>query len=175
MGEDLGRFFLRQLIDAIEYLHRKGIVHRDLKLENILVDELMNLKIVDFGFATYKNIKKLQSYKGTRVYMAPEIKKKAQYDGRKVDVFSTGVILFVIVNGIFPFKEASRTDPYYNLLKQGRHDKYWFKVGLSGLSQDFKTLILKMLAPDPADRPSFSQLREDPWLKNEVDFERCRQ
>ena len=59
MGEKAGRFFMNQLIDSIEYMHKKGVVHRDLKLENILIDRKMNLKIVDFGFATYKSIKKL--------------------------------------------------------------------------------------------------------------------
>lgn len=82
MGENAGRYFLSQMIDALEYMHKKGVVHRDLKLENILIDDKMNLKIVDFGFATYKTIKKLQSYKGTKTYMAPEIKKRHSYDGR---------------------------------------------------------------------------------------------
>ena len=82
MGENAGRYFLSQMIDALEYMHKKGVVHRDLKLENILIDDKMNLKIVDFGFATYKTIKKLQSYKGTKTNMAPEIKKRHNYDGR---------------------------------------------------------------------------------------------
>lgn len=119
MGEQAGRFFMNQMIDSIDYMHRKGVVHRDLKLENILIDKKLNLKIVDFGFATYKNIKKLQSYKGTKTYMAPEIKKRQNYDGKKVDVFSTAVILFIIVNGIFPFKEATSSDVYYQLITQG--------------------------------------------------------
>lgn len=97
-------------------MHNKCVVHRDLKLENILVDDQMNLKIVDFGFATYKRVKKLTSYKGTKTYMAPEIRKGYVYDGRQADVFSTAVILFIIVHGIFPFKEATGVDTYYKLL-----------------------------------------------------------
>ena len=66
----------------MEYMHDMGVVHRDLKPENILVDEEMNLKIADFGFATYKKIEALKSYRGTLTYMAPEIKQSMVYDGR---------------------------------------------------------------------------------------------
>lgn len=62
-------------------MHGKGVVHRDLKLENILVDDKLNLKVADFGFATFRNVHKLKSYKGTKTYMAPEIKLQKQYDG----------------------------------------------------------------------------------------------
>jgi serine/threonine protein kinase len=82
MGEEDGRFFLHQLCDVMSYIHGKGVVHRDLKLENILVDENMNLKVADFGFATYKKINKLNSYRGTMTYMAPEIKEGKTYDGK---------------------------------------------------------------------------------------------
>ena len=97
MGEDGGRYFMRQMIDVLGYMQGKGVVHRDLKLENILVDDLLNLKVADFGFATYKRIHKLQSYRGTMTYMAPEIKEGKTYDGTQIDMFSTGVILFIIV------------------------------------------------------------------------------
>jgi len=97
MGEDYGRFFLGQMIEVIGYMQSKGVVHRDLKLENILVDEMMNLKVADFGFATYKKINKLQSYRGTMTYMAPEIKEGKVYDGKQIDMFSIGVILFIII------------------------------------------------------------------------------
>jgi len=74
MGEDAGRFFLHQMLDSVEFMHSKRVVHRDLKLENILIDDDLNLKVADFGFACYKNIDTLKSYRGTMTYMAPEIK-----------------------------------------------------------------------------------------------------
>merc|ERR1719364_469789 len=94
MGEDGGRFFLSQMLDVLSYMQGKGVVHRDLKLENILVDDHLNLKIADFGFATYKKIDRLKSYRGTMTYMAPEIKEGKVYNGKQIDIFSTGVILF---------------------------------------------------------------------------------
>ena len=81
MGEHAGRFFFSQLIDAMDYMHTKRVVHRDLKLENILVDERLNLKVADFGFACYKSIDSLKSYRGTMTYMAPEIKEGKTYKG----------------------------------------------------------------------------------------------
>ena len=97
MGEDAGRFFVSQMLDALDYMHVKRVVHRDLKLENILVDDQFNLKLADFGFATYKSIDALTSYRGTMTYMAPEIKEGKTYKGTQVDLFSLGVILFIIV------------------------------------------------------------------------------
>ena len=69
------------MLDALEYLHNHGVVHRDLKLENILIDNDLNIKIADFGTATNKNIEKLIDYAGTKGYMAPEIIKENTYNG----------------------------------------------------------------------------------------------
>lgn len=76
VGEEAGRDFLTQMLDVMEFMHTKGVVHRDLKLENILLDYDLNLKMTDFGFSTYNNIEKLDTYQGTKTYMAPEIKKR---------------------------------------------------------------------------------------------------
>ena len=116
MGEDTGRFLITQLLDSLDYIHKKRVVHRDLKLENILVDEHFNMKLADFGFACYKNIDALTNYRGTMTYMAPEIKEGKTYKGTQVDLFSLGVILFIIVQGIFPFKEARKEEFFYQLL-----------------------------------------------------------
>lgn len=140
------------------------MVHRDLKLENILVDDQINLKVADFGFATYKKINKLKSYRGTMTYMAPEIKEGKQYDGRQIDIFSTGVILFIIVQGIFPFKEAKKDEYFYNLILNNKLDTYWKKVGGNSLSDDFKDLILKMFSYDGSKRPTIDQLKAHPWI-----------
>jgi len=164
MGEDAGRYFLTQMLDVLGYMQSKNVVHRDLKLENILVDDQINLKVADFGFATYKKINKLKSYRGTMTYMAPEIKEGKQYDGRQIDIFSTGVILFIIVQGIFPFKEAKKDEYFYNLILNNKLDTYWKKVGGNNLSDEFKDLILRMFSYDGNKRPTIDQLKAHPWI-----------
>lgn len=168
MGEDAGRYFMTQLIDSIEYIHTKGVVHRDLKLENILVDDDVNLKVADFGFATFKKVNRLKSYRGTMTYMAPEIKLGKTYDGKQIDIFSIGVILFIIVQGIFPFKEAKTDEYFYNLLIKEKYETYWKKVGGESLSADFKDLIIKMVNLDGSKRPTMEQLKNHPWMKKSI-------
>jgi len=163
------------MLDVLGYMQGKGVVHRDLKLENILVDDQLNLKVADFGFATYKKINKLQSYRGTMTYMAPEIKEGKIYDGKQIDIFSTSVILFIIVQGIFPFKEAKKDEYFYNLLLQGKVDHYWKKVGGSTLSPEFKDLILKCFSYDGKMRPTLDEIRKHPWMTKQFSTKLARQ
>ena len=113
MREDLGRLFLSQVIDVLSYLNEKGAVHRNLKLENIYVDNNLNIKLFDFGYATFTDINNLSSLRGTLPYMAPEVIYRKRYDGSKADIFSVGVILFIMMQGIFPFNSATHDDVYY--------------------------------------------------------------
>jgi len=175
MGEHGGRFFVGQLLESIGYMHSRVVVHRDLKLENILVDSQLNLKIADFGFACYKNIDSLTQYRGTMTYMAPEIKEGKTYKGRQVDMFSLGVILFIIVQGIFPFKEARKEEYFYNLLLTGKIDTYFNKVNGTGLSPAFKDLILKLFAYDGDQRMTIEEFRAHEWLNDSsFDHEQTR-
>ena len=131
---------LKGLLDAVE--------------QSVAIDDNLNLKIADFGFATYTKIDRLKSYRGTMTYMAPEIKEGLVYDGKQTDVFSAGVILFIVVLGIFPFKEAKKDEYFYNLLLKGDYATYWKKTGGQGLSEPFKDLILRLFSYDGKDRPT---------------------
>lgn len=84
-----------------------------------------------------------------------------------------GVILFIIVQGIFPFQEARIEEYFYNLLVTGQIDKYWSKVNGAALSLEFKELILSMFSHDPSKRPSIAEIRAHPWMNptKEPDFE----
>lgn len=177
MGEDVGRFFAHQILDTLEHLHSQRVVHRDLKLENILLDENLNMKLADFGFACYKNIDALKSYRGTMTYMAPEIKEGKQYKGSQVDLFSFAVIIFIIVQGIFPFKEARTEEYFYNLILTGQHQLYFQKVNGTGLSQDFKDLMLWLFSFDGDRRPTISQIRNSRWMnpRHNFNFEATRE
>lgn len=168
MGEDAGRFLFRQLVEAIKYMHQRSVVHRDLKIENILYDEDLQLKVADFGFSTYKGIQQLESYRGTMTYMAPEIKEGKQYDGRQADIFSAGVILFIVVLGLFPFREARTEEYFYNLLLSDPI-QYFKKVRGDNLSPEFKDLIVKMLSYNGKDRPTIEQVESHPWYTRPYD------
>lgn len=164
LREEAGRSLFSQILKAMTYMHKLGVAHRDLKLENILVDENFNVKIADFGFATYENVKKLESFKGTKTYMAPEIREQKVYNGKKSDIFAAGVILFTLVFGIFPFQDASKNDKYYKLLMSGNPESYWAAIGVSGAPLELQDLLFKMLSANPNDRPTLKEIENHPWM-----------
>jgi serine/threonine protein kinase len=174
LGETGGRYFMQQLVDVVKYMQSKNVVHRDLKLENIMVDEKLNLVLGDFGFATYRNVNFLKSYRGTKTYMAPEIKNGQFYDGKKSDIFSLGVILFILVQCLFPFAEAKDDDYYYKLIRSGQLEKYWQKTNGTNLSPEFKDLVLSMLSHDPSKRPTIEQVIQHPWMQKPFSFPEAR-
>ena len=125
MGEEAGKFFLHQLVDTMQYVHDNNISHRDLKLDNMLIDDNLNTKVLDFGLAYKGNSGKLRNWVGTPSYMAPEINEQKWYNGKEVDVFSLGVIIYSIVVGNFPFERATAYDKFYKLIMNGEIEKFF--------------------------------------------------
>lgn len=153
-----------------------NVCHRDLKPENILLDDNFNLKIADFGFSARLDGKDgsgfLKSSLGTEGYMAPEINEKKAYIGSAVDLFSAGIILFIMLTGHPPFHKAMESDPYYKLLITDRNSTFWEAHSRNKekgfFSNDFINLINTLLAYDPFNRISLSELISHPWMKGKT-------
>ena len=171
-SEDLSRKIFFDLLKAIEACHKSGISHGDIKLENILFNSNFNLKLIDFGFA--KNIKDgpISEVTSTRYYNAPEMFCCATkgYDGVTADIFSMGIILFILVMGFYPFDKPSITDSKYKLISKKDYNGFWkkFEQKLSngnGVSHEFKDLFEKMVSYRPKERISINEIKKHPWLK----------
>ena len=103
-SERIIKYFSKQILLTVQYIHSKGLFHRDLKLENILLDKSNDIKIIDFGVAQNEDVSGVNRTKvGTIGYMAPELLANQPYNGQAVDIFSLGVILFIIYDGHPPF------------------------------------------------------------------------
>lgn len=105
LDEEEAKSLFRQIVEGIDYLHKKNVAHRDIKLENILLDEGNTIKIIDFGFSVVMEKDKLLNvFCGTPSYMSPELATKKDYHGWHADIWALGVLLYVFLCGKFPFK-----------------------------------------------------------------------
>ena len=125
MDENYARNLFQQIVNAVEYIHNQKICHRDLKLENILINHDLQIKVADFGLAVQGNTSSLTDYAGSRGYMAPEIESLENYDGKEADVFAIGVILFTLVTGLQPFERASISDNNFKMFLSGSKEKFF--------------------------------------------------
>jgi serine/threonine protein kinase len=148
-----------QLVGAVSYVHQKCCVHRDLKLENILLDKHENVKLVDFGFTREYEGKSsyLQTWCGTVCYSAPEMLKGEKYAGEKVDVWSLGIILFALLSGELPFDDDDEALTKTKILK----DEPAYP---DHIPPQAKELITSLLSKRTILRPTLADILQHPWL-----------
>ncbi|CAO3642317.1 unnamed protein product [Cunninghamella echinulata] len=162
---DTGRFseyraqrWFHQLVNAMKECHRQGIIHRDLKLENILLDINDNCKICDFGFARYADNKQLlETFCGSLAYSAPEVIMRQKYTGPETDIWSLGVILYTLIAGELPFDDDSEIMMQRKIVNVDYELPTYF-------SPQVQDLISNILKHDPNERLTIDQILNHPWM-----------
>ncbi|CAN6219938.1 unnamed protein product [Urochloa humidicola] len=161
MPEDLARHYFRQLVSAVRYCHARGVFHRDIKPENLLLDESGALKVADFGLGAVASSDAgglRHTMCGTPAYVAPEILSRKGYDPAKVDVWSCGVVLFVLAAGYLPFNDASLVNMYRKIYAGKFRCPAWFSPAL-------RDLLRRVLHPDPTARIDADGIVAHPWFR----------
>ncbi|KAK9677313.1 hypothetical protein RND81_11G135700 [Saponaria officinalis] len=164
LKEQFARKYFQQLISAIDYCHSRGVSHRDVKPENLLLDENENLKITDFGLSALpEHLRQdglLHTRCGTPAYVAPEVLRKKGYDGSKTDIWSCGVILYVLIAGYLPFQDANVMNLYRKVFKGEYEFPPWFPI-------EAKKLVSKLLVVDPKKRLTIQGIMRQTWFIKE--------
>ncbi|XP_016992216.1 PAS domain-containing serine/threonine-protein kinase isoform X1 [Drosophila rhopaloa] len=156
MDEKLGSYIFRQVADAVNYLHEQKILHRDIKDENIIIDHNFNIKLIDFGSATFMEEGKFFStFYGTTEYCSPEVLAGNRYVGPELEIWALGVTLYVLMFFENPFIDVEET-----LKAEIQIPKV--------VSDQLSRLLSSMLNKDPKYRCTMHQLITDPWLTQEV-------
>lgn len=160
LPEKESRRYFQQLIDAVAHCHSKSVYHRDLKPENLLLDAYGNLKVSDFGLSALpqQGVSLLHTTCGTPNYVAPEVISYQGYDGAAADIWSCGVILFVIMAGYLPFDGPDLPSLYKKINAAEFSCPYWFSPGA-------KSIIHKILDPNHRTRIRIEEIRKDPWFR----------
>ena len=158
LSEDESLKFFQQLINALYYLHSQNITHRDIKIDNLLLDRNLDLKLIDFGLSTkYRDDKLLSQPCGTVVYAAPEVLDCKEYHGMLADVWSSGIVLFGMLSGFLPFGDPDDEINKKMVLK-GKIDMPKF------FSRGAIDLLKHMLDINPLTRYTLEDIMEHPWF-----------
>lgn len=165
LSENVARSYFQQLISAVDFCHSRGVFHRDLKPENLLLDDVGNLKVTDFGLSAFtEHLRQdglLHTTCGTPAYVAPEVIGKKGYDGAKADIWSCGVILYVLLAGFLPFQDDNVVAMYRKIYRGDFKCPPWF-------SSESRRLITKLLDPNPSTRITTAKIMQSSWFKKTV-------
>merc|ERR1719281_1251539 len=160
LDEVRARRIFYQSCQGLKYLHDRCVIHRDIKLENLLLDENGIVKIIDFGFATIvPRGKKIRVFCGTPSYMAPEIVTRKEHPGPNTDVWAIGVVLYATLCGTFPFKAQNDRELYTRIAKGV------FSFPDNQVGKDVQSLVYRMLTTDFSRRPLIGDVLQDDWVK----------
>jgi serine/threonine protein kinase len=197
LPEIVCRTYFFQLFEALKHLHARGIYHRDIKVENLLLDQNFNLKLADFGLAYLskqhdtETMKEKESFfssfpfsligdkkkevwsvgdVGTTPYAAPEIFTDKYYLGSAVDIWSSGCALFVMLLGCPPFIKPVRNQCHlFNYIVDGHYSTFWsIQDEKNILSSEVKNLLENIFQPDPRNRITVSKVFEHEWMKSKI-------
>ncbi|KAF2486789.1 hypothetical protein BDY17DRAFT_239919, partial [Neohortaea acidophila] len=158
LKEKQARKFGRQIASALDYCHRNSIVHRDLKIENILISKTGDIKIIDFGLSNLFSPRNyLKTFCGSLYFAAPELLQAKQYTGPEVDVWSFGIVLYVLVCGKVPFDDQSMPQLHAKIKKGHVEYPPW-------LTPECRNLIARMLITNPAERAPLAEIMNHPWM-----------
>ncbi|KAI3466747.1 hypothetical protein Pfo_023410 [Paulownia fortunei] len=162
LKEEVARKYFQQLVSAVAFCHARGVYHRDLKPENILLDEDGNLKVSDFGLsAISEQIKQdglFHTFCGTPAYVAPEVLARKGYDAAKVDIWSSGVILFVLMAGYLPFQDQNVMAMYKKIHKGEFRCPRWF-------SPELIRFLTRLLDTNPETRITIPEIMNTKWFQ----------
>lgn len=168
-NEDEARFFFQQLISGVSYCHAMQVCHRDLKLENTLLDgsPAPRLKICDFGYSKSSVLhSQPKSTVGTPAYIAPEVLLRQEYDGKIADVWSCGVTLYVMLVGGYPFEDPDEPKDFRKTIQRILSVQYSIPDVVQ-ISPECRHLISRIFVADPATRITIPEIRNHEWfLKN---------
>nr|GMC48911.1 CBL-interacting serine/threonine-protein kinase 5-like [Ipomoea batatas] len=165
LKEESARKYFQQLISAVDFCHSRGVYHRDLKPENLLLDEHGDLKISDFGLSALqeqlRNDGLLHTQCGTPAYVAPEVLRRKGYDGATADIWSCGVILYVLLAGFLPFQDENVMHMYRKIFKAEYEFPAWF-------SPETRRMVSKLLMADPGRRATLPAVMRSPWFRKDL-------
>lgn len=163
LKEKNARKFVRGIASALDYCHKNSVVHRDLKIENIMINQKGDIKIIDFGLSNlYSPTTLLKTYCGSLYFAAPELLSARPYTGPEVDVWSFGVVLYVLVCGKVPFDDKS-VSVLHEKIKRGNVEYPEF------LSKECVSLLSRMLVVDPLKRATLYEIMQHPWMNRGYD------
>ncbi|VAH01935.1 unnamed protein product [Triticum turgidum subsp. durum] len=178
LSEREGRRLFQQLIDGVSYCHGKGVYHRDLKPENVLIDRKGNIKISDFGLcalpqhlgdifislnlksATFQKDGLLHTTCGSPNYIAPEVLQNRGYDGSLSDIWSCGVILYIMLIGQLPFDDRNMVVLYQKIFKGDAKIPEWLSPGA-------QNIIKRILEPNPMKRINMAEIKQHEWFQKD--------